>query len=191
MLESASPEVRQRLLADWGGTTTADRHDWQRITEQGLKEGWYSIQFGEVKQVERDSQGRTITHIEEKGFGQRILDADFIVDATGLDAKVSTNPLLDDLVRHYSLPLNSIGRLAVANNFELTEMRNDKGKAYAAGAITFGGPYAAVDSFLGLQYACLVAVDGLAAARAPGVKKMRMLRSFGQWCKWVLNQPPC
>jgi pSer/pThr/pTyr-binding forkhead associated (FHA) protein len=191
MLEAASPDERQRLLADWGGTTTADRQDWQRITEQGIKEGWYSIQFGEVKQVERDPQGRTITHIEEKGFGQMILDADFIVDATGLDAKVSANPLLDDLVRHYGLPLNSIGRLAVANNFELTEMRNGKGQAYAAGAITFGGPYAAVDSFLGLQYACLVAVDGLVKARAPGVKKIHILRSWGQWLKWVLNKPPC
>ncbi|OUL26569.1 hypothetical protein BV372_26555 [Nostoc sp. T09] len=190
MLEKASPDERKSLLADWGGTTTADRHDWQYITEQGLREGWYQITFGEVLGVEQGSQNRTITHIREKGLGEMKLEADFIVDATGLDAKVQTNPLLDDLVKHYNLPLNHLGRLVVANNFELVEMRNTKGQMYAAGAITLGGPYAAVDSFLGLQYAALVAVDGLAAARAPGVQRLNTLSSFSQWLKWVFNQPP-
>ncbi|MFH7025176.1 MAG: FHA domain-containing protein [Heteroscytonema crispum UTEX LB 1556] len=191
MLEKASPDERKRLLADWGGTTTADRQDWQRITEQGLREGWYKIEFGEVQKVERDAQNRTITYIQEKGFGLMTLDADFIVDATGLDAKVEASPLLDDLVKHYNLPLNHLGRLVVANNFELVEMRSsNKGQMYAAGAITLGGPYAAVDSFLGLQYAALCAVDGLAAARAPGMHRLNPLSSFGQWLKWVLNQSP-
>ncbi|BDA66047.1 FHA domain protein [Rivularia sp. IAM M-261] len=190
MLEKASPEERKTLLADWGGTTTADRSDWQRITEIGLREGWYNIQFGKVKKVERDSKGRTITYIEEQNFGQITLDADFIVDATGLDAKVEASPLLDDLVKHYNLPLNNLGRLSVANNFELVEMRNDKAQMYAAGAITLGGPYAAVDSFLGLQYACLVSVDSLGATRAPGVHRLNVVTSFGQWLKWVFNQSP-
>ncbi|BAY07395.1 FHA domain-containing protein [Calothrix sp. NIES-2098] len=190
MLEKASPDERKSLLADWGGTTTADRYDWQKITEQGLSEGWYQITFGEVLGVEQGSQNRTITHIREKGLGEMKLEADFIIDATGLDAKVQTNPLLDDLVKHYNLPLNHLGRLVVANNFELVEMRNTKGQMYAAGAITLGGPYAAVDSFLGLQYAALVAVDGLAAARAPGVKRLNALSSFSQWLKWVFNQSP-
>jgi pSer/pThr/pTyr-binding forkhead associated (FHA) protein len=190
MLEKASPEQRKTLLADWGGTTTADRGDWQRITEQGINEGWYNIQFGEVKNVERDSQGRTITHIQEKNFGQITLDADFIIDATGLDAKVEASPLLDDLVKHYNLPLNSLGRFAVANNFELVEMRNEKGQMHAAGAITLGGPYAAVDSFLGLQYAALTAVDAIAKSRAPGVKRLNAVTSLGQWLKWVLNLSP-
>lgn len=190
MLEKATPEERKSLLADWGGTTTADRQDWQRITEQGLKEGWYQIAFGEVLDVERDAQNRTITRIQEKGFGEMKLTADFIIDATGLDAKVDASPLLFDLVKHYNLPLNYLGRLVVANNFELAEMRSGKGQMYAAGAITLGGPYAAVDSFLGLQYAALVAVDGLATARAPGVQRLSAISSFKQWLKWVLNQSP-
>jgi pSer/pThr/pTyr-binding forkhead associated (FHA) protein len=190
MLEQATPEERQRLLVDWGGTTTADRQDWQRITEQGLQEGWYQITFGQVLGVERDAQNRTITQIQEKGFGEMKLTADFIVDATGLDAKVDASPLLEDLVKHYNLPLNYLGRFVVANNFEIVEMRNTKGQMYAAGAITLGGPYAAVDSFLGLQYAALVAVDGLAAVRAPGVRRLNTIGSFGQWLKWVLNQSP-
>lgn len=190
MLEKATPDERKSLLADWGGTTTADRQDWQQITEQGLKEGWYQITFGEVLRVERDAQNRTITHIQETGFGEMKLAADFIVDATGLDAKVNASPLLEDLVKHYNLPLNHLGRLVVANNFELVEMRNGKGQIYAAGAITLGGPYAAVDSFLGLQYAALVAVDGLVSARATGVHRLNTLSSIGQWLKWVFNQSP-
>ncbi|MEH2290814.1 FHA domain-containing protein [Nostoc sp.] len=190
MLEKATPDERKRLLADWGGTTTADRHDWQQITAQGLSEGWYQITFGEVLDVERDAQNRTITRIREQSFGEMKLLADFIVDATGLDAKVDANPLLADLVKHYNLPVNHLGRLTVANNFELVEMRSAQGQMYAAGAITLGGPYAAVDSFLGLQYAALVAVDGLAAARAPGVQRLNVVSSFRQWLKWVLNQSP-
>ena len=190
MLEKATPDERKRLLADWGGTTTADRHDWQQITAQGLSEGWYQITFGEVLDVERDAQNRTITRIREQSFGEMKLLADFIIDATGLDAKVDANPLLADLVKHYNLPVNHLGRLTVANNFELVEMRGDRGQMYASGAITLGGPYAAVDSFLGLQYAALVAVDGLAAARAPGVQRLNSISSFRQWLKWVLNQSP-
>ncbi len=129
--------------------------------------------------VERDAQNRTITHIREQSFGEIKLLADFIVDATGLDAKVDANPLIADLVKHYNLPVNHLGRLTVANNFELVEMRSGKGQMYAAGAITLGGPYAAVDSFLGLQYAALVAVDGLAATRAPGVNRLNTISSLG------------
>ena len=108
MLENASPDERKSLLADWGGTTTADRLDWQRITEESLRDGWYKIEFGEVQSVERDAQnGGTLTRIKEKGSnGQITINADFIVDATGLDAKVQASPLLEDLVERYRLPLN-------------------------------------------------------------------------------------
>lgn len=191
-LEAASPEERQQLLRDWGGTTTADRLDWQRIARQGLEQGWYQIVFGEVEKVEPNGQGGTITYIQERDFkGKLQLHADFIIDATGLDAKVKTNPLLDDLVAHYQLSVNPLGRLAVSNDFELTEMRSgNQGKMYAAGAMTLGGPYAAVDSFLGLQYAALRSIDHLATHRAPRLHRTNGLRSFGQWLKWVINSTP-
>ncbi len=47
-----------------------------------------------------------------------------------------------------------------------------------------------MDSFLGLQYAALVSVDGLSAARAIGIQPLNPVSSFGQWLKWVLNQTP-
>jgi pSer/pThr/pTyr-binding forkhead associated (FHA) protein len=192
MLEKATPEQRQQLLRDWGGTTTADRLDWQHIARNGLAQGWYQVVFGEVEKVEPDGQGGTLTYIQERDFKGKIqLQADFIIDATGLDAKVKTNPLLDDLVNHYRLPINPLGRLAVSNDFELTEMQSGaKGRMYAAGAMTLGGPYAAVDSFLGLQYAALRAVDHLAKNRSPRLRRTNGLGSFLQWLKWVFNLSP-
>jgi len=190
MLEKAEPQERLRLIADWGGTTTADRWDWKRIVEEGLNQGWYKIEFGQVERVEREKDC-IITYIQEKEFkGQMRLEADFIIDATGLDANVKASPLLDDLVTHYNLPLNSLGRLSVSNDFELVEMRGLRCRIYAAGAITLGGPYAAVDSFLGLQYAALCAVDSLAATKAPGMHGLNGLSSLSQWLKWVANQSP-
>lgn len=191
VLEQADPETKKRLFADWGGTTTADRGDWERIVSTGLREGWYQIAFGDVEKVEPGNRGGTITHIQALGTkGQFTLPADFIVDATGLDAKVKSSQLLNDLVTHYNLPLNHLGRLAVSNDFELVEMRNQQGKMYAAGAATLGGPYAPVDSFLGLQYAVLRCVDHLGANRSPGLSRLNPFTSFGQWCKWVFNLSP-
>ncbi len=190
VLEKADPQQRQRLIADWGGTTTADRHDWKRIIEEGLGSGWYKIEFGEVERVEREKDW-IITYIQEKTYkGQMRLEADFIIDATGLDANVTASPLLNDLVTHYKLPLNYLGRLSVSNDFELVEMRGSRGQMYAAGAITLGGPYAAVDSFLGLQYAALRAVDAIAATKAPGLHHLNFVSSLLQWLKWVRNQSP-
>jgi pSer/pThr/pTyr-binding forkhead associated (FHA) protein len=190
-LEAASPEQRQRLLADWGGTTTADRRDWQHIATSGIAQGWYQIVFGEVGRVDPHPAGGTVTMIQEKGRNSQIqLQADFIIDATGLDAKVDTNPVLADLVAHYQLPLNSLGRLTVANDFELPEMQSGPGKLYAAGAATLGGPYAAVDSFLGLQYAALVSVDSLVKAKAPRLRPIQGVRSLLQWCRWAIGATP-
>ncbi|HEY9810140.1 MAG TPA: FHA domain-containing protein [Halomicronema sp.] len=190
VLEEATPEQRKQLLTDWGGTTTAERGDWQHIVEEGLSRGWYKIEFGDVVKVAQENS-KVVTYIQEKQFnGEVRLQADFVIDATGLDAHVKANLLLDDLVNCYSLPLNYLGRLSVNNDFELVEMRTDKGRVYAAGAVTLGGPYAPVDSFLGLQYAALRCVDNLAFVRAPGVKKLNVFRSFMEWVKWAFLQSP-
>ncbi|MFW6359956.1 MAG: FHA domain-containing protein [Chroococcales cyanobacterium] len=189
-LENADPEKRKSLIADWGGTTTADRADWRRIMNEGITQGWYSIEFGQVERVEKEANG-IVTYIQDKNYkGTMRLEANFIIDATGLDADVTASPLLEDLVTHYNLPLNNMGRLAVSNDFELVEMRGIRGRMYAIGAITLGGPYAAVDSFLGLQYASLKIVDSLAIAKAANLKKLNAIASTLQWLKWVTNTPP-
>lgn len=192
MLEQASPEERDRLLADWGGTTTADRRDWRHIIEEGFREGWYQIRFGSVQDVRRANNGQVITRIYGHGAvaDETILPANYIIDCTGLQAAIEASPLLNDLCSHYQLPRNVKGRLNVADDFELYEMRNGTGRMYATGAMTLGGPHAAVDSFLGLQYAALRSVDALTAQSAPNLRRVNGLRSFAQWVRWARGIAP-
>ena len=197
MLESASSEKRRELLNAWDGTTTADRSDWRRIIQQGLDEGWYVLYFGEIKKVEQHSNGKPLAFFEantltklQSNKEMLQIKADFIIDCTGLESKPKANPLLSDLLTHYDLPLNSMGRIQVENDFEIRDLRNGKGKVYAAGIITLGGPYAPVDTFLGLQYAAQKSVDALVKAKAPKLYYLNTYTSFKQWCRWVFNKEP-
>lgn len=189
MLEAASPARRYELLKDWGGTTTADRTDWRLIIQEGLDAGWYSIEFGQVEKVERNNQGKPLSYIRTRK-GLLEVAADFIIDSTGLEAKPQDNPLFADLVDHYNLALSPYGGLQAAKNFEMKEMRNNRGRMYVAGVLTLGGPYAAIDTFLGLQYAAQRAADALVVAKAPGIAYLDGLGSLWQWIKWATNQQP-
>ena len=189
-LAKATPEQRKRLLSDWGGVTTARRSDWRRIVDSGLREGWYRIVFGEVASVDRLQTGGVRTLVRGQGGAELVIDARFVIDATGLDAKVKESPLLADLVDTYQLPLNPLGRLTVSDDFEVEGLRAMPGRFFAAGSMTLGGPYAPVDSFIGLQFAARRAVDALARAGAPGARRMGPLRSTAQWMKWVVGAAP-
>ncbi len=192
ILAAATPEQRQHLLADWGGVTTMNRPDWRKIIAGGINKGWYQIFYGEVQQVvANSSHGGTITTVRESGVkGDIQLEADFIIDATAVDAPIMASPLLQDLVQQYNLPVNQLGRLTVTPNFELTEMANKVGKIYASGAITLGNYYAPVDSFLGLQYAAFNIVQDLLDRKAIELKPVVLTRSLLQWWKWVNNRSP-
>ncbi len=194
VLEHASPAERKQLLDDWGGTTTADRRDWQRLTEQGLREGWYQIVFGTIDPggIAKDQNGLlsvTVKNREQQG-GVATYTVNYIIDATGLDAHADANPLLRDMIAHYSLTYNPLGRLHVENDFEILGLRNGNGRAYASGAITLGGPYAAVDSFLGLQYSAQRSVDALTQARAAGLRRVGGIGSALAWLKWAQGAQP-
>ncbi|MBE9214288.1 FHA domain-containing protein [Plectonema cf. radiosum LEGE 06105] len=189
MLEAASPAKRYELLKDWGGTTTADRTDWKKIIQEGLDSGWYSIEFGQVEKVERNNEGKPLSYIRtQKGLLE--VAADFIVDSTGLEAKPQNNPLFADLISRYNLSLSPYGGLQAAKDFEMKEMRNIRGRMYVSGVLTLGGPYAAIDTFLGLQYAAQRAADALVATKAPGIGYVNGLGSLWQWIKWATNQQP-
>jgi len=192
LLEQSPPEARKKLLTDWGGTTTARRQDWIEIVEGGVRDGWYQIVFGEVERVERTPEGKLATVVRGKGelAGETRYVADFIVDATGLDAKVKTNPLLRDMIDHYQLDLNFLGRLFVDNQFEIPKLRNGNARAFAAGSMTLGGPYAMVDSFIGLNYAALRTTEVLLAAGAPGIRDLSPMRSVAQWFRWMRGTSP-
>jgi pSer/pThr/pTyr-binding forkhead associated (FHA) protein len=192
ILETATPEQRQHLLADWGGVTTMNRPDWRKIITGGISKRWYQIVYGEVQQVTPNStHGGAITTVRESGAkGEIQLESDFIIDATAVDAPISASPLLRDLVQQYQLPENQLGRLTVTSNFELAEMANQSGKIYASGSISLGNYYAPVDSFLGLQYAAFNIVEDLLAQKAIELKPLVLSRSLGQWWKWIDNRSP-
>ena len=147
--------------------------------------------LGSVDGVER-RDGRLVTTIQQTGDipGTIELKTDFIIDGTGLESEIDKHPLLKDLLTHYNLPRNAMGRLHVANDFEIEGMRNGNGRMYAAGIMTLGGPYAGVDSFLGLQYSALRSVDSLVKLRAPGLRRLNGFRSFSQWLRWARGVKP-
>jgi len=189
LLEDSTDPVRNSLLNDWGGTTTADRTDWQDIVQAGLNEGWYQRAFGKVRDVNFDpSTGKISTNIQESTYIQKEskLEADFVIDATGLESSIDDHPLLRDLATQYNLKRNPKMRLAVSNAFEVEGMRNNhRGRFYASGVATLGGPYAAVDSFLGLQYAALASVDNLVSIGAPHLRSIDGVYSLLQWIRWA------
>ncbi len=191
-LEKANDQERDRLLNDWGGTTTAKRKDWLNIVAAGLREGWYQIRFGIAKRVEPNPYGQVFTLMKaiNPGEPENWVASDFIIDCTGLEAALDTSDLLRDMVQHHRLGRSPKGRLRVRNNFEVEGMENGPGRMYAAGAMTLGGPLAAVDSFLGLQMAALRSVEALAKMQAPGVKGLGPWRSFVQWTRWVRGAKP-
>jgi pSer/pThr/pTyr-binding forkhead associated (FHA) protein len=199
-LENASPEERSKLFAIWGGTTTATRADWDQIITQGLAEGWYRTAYGSVKGMRLD--GATVeTEIEnaENKAESLKLRADYVIDCTGLITNPEQAPLYRDLIQIYALARNKVNgtgaeqRLSgfmVSNSFELVGLRNGRGRAYAAGVVTANGPYAAVDSFLGLNFAAMRSVEQLVNLKAPGVRRLGPLRSARQWLKWFRGAAP-
>lgn len=200
LLEDSSPEERAKLMRAWGGTTTADRDDWNQIIEQGTREGWYKIFYGNVASI-TEKGGRVVTRLEstERYHENVDLSADVVIDCTGLVARIDETPLIADLVRIYDLPRNkaagegaelSLAGLAVNTAFEIAGLQNGRARVWAAGVVTSGGPYAAVDSFLGLQYAAIRSVDHLGTLGAPGVSRFGPLRSATQWLKWCAGSPP-
>ncbi|CFX47205.1 conserved protein of unknown function [Candidatus Filomicrobium marinum] len=199
-LQKATPDERLALLKTWGGTTTADRADWDAILREGKESGWYRAFFGDVESIKL-KDGRIETKLESsQGFKEEVrLDADYVIDCTGLIADLEANTVLKDMIDTYSLarnpasgrgPEQRLSGLKVANTFEVEGLRNGSGRAYAAGVMTLNGPYAAVDSFLGLQYSALRSVDDLARSRAADVSSMGPLRSASQWLKWCKGVTP-
>ncbi|MGB1253381.1 MAG: FHA domain-containing protein [Candidatus Promineifilaceae bacterium] len=191
-LESASDEERMALLKQWGGTTTADRRDWREIIQTGLREGWYEIKLGTVEMVERHVSGRVsscVRHYQDENQRTELL-TDYVIDATGLESGIKSNALLDDLVGMYQVKLNPQGRFAVTPEFEIEDLRNGDGRLFAAGVSTLGGPFAAVDSFLGLQYAAQRSADLLAKQKTTRLKHLNGLRSVNQWVRWARGVQP-
>lgn len=191
----ASPEERQKLVANWGGVTSSDRTDWQEIMARGTREGWYRVCFGEVEKLQANGRGRVIAHLCTQELNEvepqpSRLVADFVIDCTGLNTNLKAHSVLHDLQQRYHLPLNPFGRLAVNADFELEGLRNGEGRAFMAGVMSFGNNFAPVDSFAGLQFAAQRSLDALVRANAPGLHPLNGLTSVREWLRWVWNLEP-
>lgn len=206
--EAADAPKRGAMLSRLGGTTTAERSDWVDIIERGTEEGWYKPVFGTISDLQPldalpdQPEGVRVSINTPEGNIEQ-LNADYLIDCTGLIADIRRAPLLADLLDTYDLPRNhaydmhddgpvqgAATGLSCTDDFEIKGLRNDQGRVYAAGTITTGGPYLAVDSFLGLQYSALRSVDDLALGRQHKVRRVGPLRSLAGWSKWMVGRRP-
>lgn len=185
-MEKATPEQRGKLLDIMGGTNTPHRKYWLKQLDRGRREGWYKTWVGVVERVDGDA--RSLTTRIKAADGVVELKADYIIDATGLEADIKEHRFLADLLEHSGAGRNVKGRLDVEPNFEVRGTRSGDGRLYAVGSTTLGGYYAGVDSFLGLQYAGLQVVEDL-AKQGTG-HHIGPWRSTRQWFRWARGAAP-
>lgn len=186
--EGLSGEERARMIPQLGGTNTPKRSDWQEQIQRGLAQGFYRQHVGQVTEVV-PGPDQTITTTVRDDNGQLVqLNANFIIDATGLESDVGEHRLLADLLDHAGAQRSPYGRLDVTNDFEIVGTGSDPGgRMYASGSATLGGPYAGVDSFLGLQYVAIQIADHLATQGF--VPKIGTMRSIKEWWRWMKKRP--
>lgn len=201
-IEQAGEAKRSAMYGALGGTTTAVRRDWIALVNDGVHEGWYRKVFGNIKAMTPTGPAndrKVLTTLTLDGGREAQMEVDYVVDCTGLIANPEESSFLRDLCTTYSLRRNRVGSpggpqrttgIYVTYDFEIDGLRNGPGRVYAAGTITGNGPYAAVDSFLGLAYSALRSVDHLQAERAPYLNSFGPLRSFRQWLRWCGGRSP-
>lgn len=185
-LEKLDDTERAAFVERLGGTNTAPRRSWRRQLRRNTKCGAYQQAAGEVVNV-TPIEDKVRTTIQQRDGTAVHVDASYVLDATGLQADPANHPLYADLIAESGACRNAMGRLAIKPSFEVTGTRSGAGRMYASGAMTLGGAYAGVDSFLGLQYAALKAADDMALAGA--LPRIGPLRSAKGWLGWARNRP--
>jgi hypothetical protein len=185
---TADERARGELSTTWGGTNTPKRRMWREQLTRGRAQGFYVQQVGVVEGIEQGEAQTIRTLVRADGGGIVGLDANFVIDATGLQSDIADHRLLADLLNHSGARRNALGRLAVEPNFEITGTRHGPGRMYASGSATLGGYYAPADSFLGLQYAALRITDDVAAMGF--CTRIGTGRSIREWFRWARGASP-
>jgi len=176
-------EQRAALYDTIGGTNTPVRKDWQEQLARGRREGFYRAFVGKTQKVDLDDSGQTvITTYADRNGAVGTLEAQYVIDCTGLEADITEHRLLADLLQHSGAGRNPKGRLDVERTFEIRGTGNHPGKMYAVGSMTLGGYFPGVDTFLGLQLAGMEIQRDL--ARQGFVPRLTPSRSMSQWLKW-------
>jgi hypothetical protein len=181
-------EDRAKLYDLMGGTNTPYRRVWQKQMADGRAGGYYHDMQGEVTKVEPGTNGGVVSYVKSRKTGQgQQIQADFIIDCTGLEADIAEHRVLNDLLKYTGAGRNPLGRLEVERHFEIRGTGNGDGALYASGAATLGGYFPGVDTFLGLQIAAQEITDDL--ARRGFGRKIGPMRSTVEWFKWLNNTP--
>ncbi|NUT37612.1 MAG: hypothetical protein HOV79_31595 [Hamadaea sp.] len=174
-------DERAALYKRMGGTNTPKRRRWQQQMADGRREGWYRTLEGVVDRVMPTPDGRLASMI-----GDLEVRSHYIIDCTGLEADVAEHRILADLLEHGGASRNPLGRLEVERHFEVKGTASGDGALYASGAITLGGYFPGVDTFLGLQIAAQEIADDL--ARRGWCRRLGPVRSTVEWVKWLTGR---
>ena len=185
--ERLEGDERAELYRKLGGAHTPHRKDWQRQKTRAAAEGWYQTHQGVVTAVTQGRRGLIVTDVRPDRGDPFSLEADYVIDCTGLEGDIREHRVLADLLDHSGAGRNPLGRLDVERSFEVRGTANGYGRMYASGAATLGGYYAGVDTFLGLQYSALTITDDLAALGFS--RRIGVARSVAQWWRWARNRP--
>jgi hypothetical protein len=184
--ERLEGDERAALYKQLGGAHTPKRKLWQQQKKRATDEGWYHTYQGVVTGVDPGARRGIVTDVRNDSGQDYALEADFIIDCTGLEGDIREHRVLADLLDHSGAARNPLGRLDVERDFEVRGTANGSGRMFASGSATLGGYYAGVDTFLGLQYSALAIADRLAdLGFAP---RIGVGRSVSQWWRWVRNR---
>lgn len=90
--------ARAEFIKSMGGTTTARRRHWQRQLTEGRRDGFYRLVQGEITQLSPEWAGLRV--VAKGPGGTQVIEADFLIDCTGLDPDIRRHPLMADLLDH-------------------------------------------------------------------------------------------
>lgn len=175
------PEQRKQLNQLTGGAHTPYRKLWIKEMKQSREEGWYTTFQGEVTSVAPSPTGSIVTEIKQKSGGTGAIEADFIIDCTGLEADIREHRVWNDLLEHSGVQRNIIGRVEMEDNYEVYNGRSGGGRMYASGSATYGGICQGADTFFGLRFSTQLIADDLASVGFG--KRVGVARSLGSWWK--------
>lgn len=180
------PQARVDAIVAGAGTTTAKRKEWYSQLDRGAVQGFYRQHIGEVAGITGDQRG---LHLDITHEGNRYaIDADFIIDSTGLQGGVRDHRILSDLIDTLGVGQNPMGRMLTDQHFEMTQMQSAPGRCFITGAMSNGNYFGPVDSFYGLQWTAWRVVDRMSSDGF--VPRIGSLRSVSQWFRRMRGVAP-
>jgi hypothetical protein len=181
-LRRMSGRQRAAYIAAMGGTTSPRRRRWQDLLEPARSGGYYRALQSDITGMTPTGKGSVALQLSD----DPTLEADFVIDCTGLKADLRESPLLSDLLDAGGGRLNPLGGLDVGQRFEVRGASSRDGRLYASGMLARGGYLAPVDSFWGCSHAASLIADDL--TRLGFCPRFGPTRSAKGWFKWLTGK---